>query len=318
MRAMLFATASSLGASDRALGQASEEMTQAAAGAGHARGPRAVSAVLEAVLEQLDDELVVEAGIEFGWRSLDLDVAPMTAGQLILFAARPAVGKSIALRNVARRAAVDQGKGVLHCTAEMTEGGCPLRSRRAGRGPGKEAAAARHPVGIAVGPGRPRNARLGEVDLLIADDEQLDLPTLRGLIRRHRPDLVVVDYVQLMTPPDTGKNGSRREALEALTRGLKITAKTERVPIVLAAQLNRGSETRADKRPAMSDLRETGALEQDADVMMLLHPPDLHEKETVRAGEVEVIVAKQRNGPTPTVHLAAQLPFSRFVDLGTY
>jgi replicative DNA helicase len=124
--------------------------------------------------------------------------------------------------------------------------------------------------------------------------------------------LVVVDYLQLMATGGTGAN--RATELGAVSRGLKILARELDVPIVACAQLNRGSEQRTDKRPQLSDLRESGAIEQDADVVILLHRPDYSDPEHIRAGEVDLIVAKNRNGPIETVSAVAQLAWARFVD----
>jgi len=123
---------------------------------------------------------------------------------------------------------------------------------------------------------------------------------------------MVIDYLQLM---GTGGNGQNRATeLGAVSRGLKVLARELDIPIVACAQLNRGSEQRTDKRPQLSDLRESGAIEQDADVVELLFRPDYSDPEHVRAGEVDLIVAKNRNGPIETVSAIAQLAWARFVD----
>jgi len=123
-----------------------------------------------------------------------------------------------------------------------------------------------------------------------------------------------VDYLQLMTPAI--RQDSRVQELGEISRGLKLLAGDLDVPVVAAAQLNRMAEVRADRRPQLSDLRESGSLEQDADIVILIHRPDYHDPEHARAGEVDLIVAKNRNGPMETVTAAAQLEYSRFVDMG--
>jgi replicative DNA helicase len=108
---------------------------------------------------------------------------------------------------------------------------------------------------------------------------------------------------------------SRQQEVAELSRGLKLLAKEVDCPVIAACQLNRGPEQRTDKRPQLSDLRESGSIEQDADVVLLLHREDYYDKETPRAGEADFIVAKHRNGPTDTITVAAQLHLSRFVDM---
>ncbi len=135
----------------------------------------------------------------------------------------------------------------------------------------------------------------------------------RRLKQRHDLKLVIVDYLQLMT---SGKRvESRQQEVSEFSRSLKLLAKELEVPVVAISQLNRGPEQRTDKKPMMSDLRESGAIEQDADIVMLLHREDQYERESPRAGEADIIVAKHRNGPTSVVTVAFQGHYSRFVDM---
>ena len=135
----------------------------------------------------------------------------------------------------------------------------------------------------------------------------------RRLKQRHDLRLVVVDYLQLMT---SGKRvESRQQEVAEFSRSLKLLAKELDVPVVAISQLNRGPEQRTDKRPQLSDLRESGAIEQDADMVILLHREDMYERESPRAGEADLIVAKHRNGPTANVIVAFQGHYSRFVDM---
>jgi replicative DNA helicase len=162
--------------------------------------------------------------------------------------------------------------------------------------------------------------RMGEVadaPLYIDDSPNLTMMEIRAKARRlkqrHDLRLVIVDYLQLMT---SGKRvESRQVEVSEFSRSLKLLAKELEVPVVAISQLNRGPEQRTDKRPQLSDLRESGSIEQDADVVILLHRDDYYDKESPRAGEADFIVAKHRNGPTDTVTVAAQLHFSRFVDM---
>jgi replicative DNA helicase len=136
----------------------------------------------------------------------------------------------------------------------------------------------------------------------------------RRIRARHGLDLVVVDYLQLLA--SGRRSESRQVEVAEFSRGLKILAKELKVPVIAISQLNRGAEQRADKTPVLSDLRESGALEQDADLVLLVHRPEVYEgRDSSRAGEADLILAKHRGGPTGTVTVASQLHFSRFVDL---
>ena len=131
--------------------------------------------------------------------------------------------------------------------------------------------------------------------------------------QRHDLQMVVIDYLQLMT---SGKRvESRQQEVSEFSRATKLLAKELEVPVVVLSQLNRGPEQRTDKKPMLSDLRESGSIEQDSDVVLLVHRPDLYEPETERAGEADLILAKHRNGPTATCAVAFQGRYSRFVDM---
>jgi len=162
-----------------------------------------------------------------------------------------------------------------------------------------------------------RMGEISEAPLFLDDTPNMTLMEIRAKARRlrqrHDLKLLVVDYLQLMTSPKRVE--SRQQEVSDLSRGLKLLAKEIDCPVVAVAQLNRGPEQRTDKRPQLSDLRESGAIEQDSDVVILLHRDDYYDKESPRAGEADFIVAKHRNGPTDTVTVAAQLHFSRFVDM---
>jgi replicative DNA helicase len=162
-----------------------------------------------------------------------------------------------------------------------------------------------------------RMGEISEAPVYIDDTPNMTLMEIRAKARRlrqrHDLKLVVVDYLQLMTSPK--KVESRQQEVAELSRGLKLLAKEIECPVIAVSQLNRGPEQRTDKRPQLSDLRESGSIEQDADVVILLHRDDYYDKESPRAGEADFIVAKHRNGPTDTVTVAAQLHFSRFVDM---
>ncbi|MGI9196074.1 MAG: replicative DNA helicase [Candidatus Nanopelagicales bacterium] len=158
---------------------------------------------------------------------------------------------------------------------------------------------------------------VSEAPLFIDDSPNLTMMEIRAKCRRlkqrHDLRLVVVDYMQLMT---SGKKvESRQQEVSEFSRSLKLLAKELEVPVIAVSQLNRGPEQRQDKRPMLSDLRESGSLEQDADVVLLLHREDAYERESPRAGEADFIIAKHRNGPTQTITVAFQGHYSRFVDM---
>lgn len=155
-------------------------------------------------------------------------------------------------------------------------------------------------------------------NFLIDDNPQLNIGRLRSVIMRQkmRPeglDLVVIDYLQLMDASSARKTATRENEVSELSRGIKILAKEFHVPIIALSQLNRGSEGRADKTPAVSDLRESGSLEQDADMVLLLHRPEVYD-ENDRPGEADLIIGKQRNGPTGRIPLIPMLNISKFAN----
>jgi replicative DNA helicase len=162
--------------------------------------------------------------------------------------------------------------------------------------------------------------KMGEVSsapMFIDDSPNMTMMEIRAKARRlkQRNDLklVVLDYLQLMT---SGKRvESRQQEVSEFSRQMKLLAKEIEVPVIAISQLNRGPEQRTDKRPMLSDLRESGSLEQDADLVILVNRPDAWERDDPRAGEADLIIAKHRAGPTATITVAHQLHYSRFVDL---
>lgn len=162
-----------------------------------------------------------------------------------------------------------------------------------------------------------RMGEISEAPLFIDDSPNLTMMEIRAKARRlkqkHDLRLIVVDYLQLMS---SGKKvESRQQEVSEFSRQLKLLAKEIDVPLIAISQLNRGPEQRTDKRPQVSDLRESGSLEQDADIVMLLHRPDSTERDDPRAGEADLILGKHRGGPTSTITVAHQLHYSRFVDM---
>jgi replicative DNA helicase len=162
-----------------------------------------------------------------------------------------------------------------------------------------------------------RMSEVVDAPLYIDDSPNMSMMEIRAKCRRlkQRQDLrlVIIDYLQLMSSPRRVEN--RQQEVSEMSRSLKLLAKELDVPVIAISQLNRGPEQRNDKRPLLSDLRESGSIEQDSDVVILLHREDAYERESPRAGEADMIVAKHRNGPTATVTVAFQGHYSRFVDM---
>lgn len=242
------------------------------------------------------------------------------AGQLIAIAGRPGAGKSTLAMDWARHAA-DAGKSVMFTSLEMTRhelmmrltcAEAEVRFSEAKKGPkarftGEERLALRY-----------AQQRIRDMSLRIEDVFGMTLGQIRANARRTAQsktglDMLIVDHVGLITPTDQRVN--RQEQVAGFSRGLKNLAKELAIPLVEVVQLNRGPEQRIDKKPQLSDLRESGALEQDADVVVLVHRPDAYERECPRAGEADLIVAKHRGGPIATVTIAHQLHFCRFQDI---
>jgi replicative DNA helicase len=162
-----------------------------------------------------------------------------------------------------------------------------------------------------------RMSEVVDAPMFIDDSPNMSMMEIRAKCRRlkqrHDLRLVIIDYLQLMSSPKRVEN--RQQEVSDMSRSLKLLAKELDVPVVAVAQLNRGPEQRTDKRPLLADLRESGSIEQDSDVVILLHREDAYERESPRAGEADFIVAKHRNGPTATVTVAFQGHYSRFVDM---
>ncbi|WP_278235876.1 replicative DNA helicase [Isoptericola sp. AK164] len=256
-------------------------------------------------------------GVPTGFADLDRLTNGLHPGQMIVVAARPAMGKSTLALDLARAASIKSQKTSVVFSLEMSRTEITMRLL--------SAEARVHLQKL-------RNGSMGDDDwqklakimgkvsdapLFIDDSPNMSLTEIRAKCRRlkqkHDLELVIVDYLQLMT---SGKKvESRQQEVSEFSRALKLLAKEIEVPVIALSQLNRGPETRSDKKPQMSDLRESGSIEQDADMVILLHREDAYEKESPRAGEADLIVAKHRNGPTDTITVAFQGHYSRFVDM---
>jgi replicative DNA helicase len=257
------------------------------------------------------------SGVPTGIEDLDRLTNGLHAGQLVVVAARPAIGKSTLGLDLARSASVKNGLTSVIFSLEMGRNEITMRLLSA------EARVPLHHMrsgSMSEDDWQRLARRMGEVNdapLFVDDSPNMSMMEIRAKCRRlkQRNDLrlVIIDYLQLMS---SGKRvESRQQEVSEFSRSLKLLAKELEVPVVAISQLNRGAESRTDKKPMLSDLRESGAIEQDADVVILLHREDAYEKESPRAGEADLIVAKHRNGPTSTVTVAFQGHYSRFVDM---
>ena len=256
-------------------------------------------------------------GVPTGFAELDEKTNGFAPGQMIIIAARPAMGKSTLALDVARHAALHANATTVFFSLEMgrseiatrllaAEATIPMQALRKGN------LEQRDWTKLAS-----TTNRVNEAPLFIDDSPNLTLVEIRAKCRRlkqrHNLKLVVIDYLQLLS---SGKRvESRQQEVSEFSRALKLLAKELEVPVVALSQLNRASEQRADKMPAISDLRESGSLEQDADMVILLHRESSYEQDNPRAGEADLILAKQRNGPTGTVTVAFQGMYSRFQDM---
>ncbi|MFI1992422.1 replicative DNA helicase [Actinoplanes sp. NPDC020271] len=259
----------------------------------------------------------VMSGVPTGFADLDRLLNGLHPGQLIIVAGRPGLGKSTASMDFARNAAIRHGCASAIFSLEMSkiemvmrllsaEARVPLHTLRSGQLSDDDWTKLARRMG-----------EISEAPIFVDDTPNMNLMEIRAKARRlkqrHNLKMLVIDYLQLMSSPK--KTESRQQEVSELSRGLKLLAKEIECPVIGVSQLNRGPEQRTDKRPQLSDLRESGSIEQDADVVILLHRDDYYDKESPRAGEADFIVAKHRNGPTDTITVAAQLHLSRFVDM---
>jgi replicative DNA helicase len=257
------------------------------------------------------------AGIPTGFAELDELTNGLHGGQLIIVGARPGMGKSTLALDFARAAAVKHTMPSIFFSLEMgrseiatrllaAETSIPMNRLRKGDMDQRDwdrLATVR--------------GQIADAPLYIDDSPNMTLVEIRAKCRRLSQrvglKLVVIDYLQLMT---SGKKvESRQQEVSEFSRAFKLLAKELQVPVIALAQLNRGPEQRSDKRPALSDLRESGSLEQDADVVILLHREDAYERDSPRAGEADLIVAKHRNGATKDIAVTFQGMYSRFADM---
>jgi replicative DNA helicase len=280
-----------------------------------------VRTLLPHVIDQIDeahsnpDKL---RGLPSGFAEFDKKTGGLRPGDLVIVAGRPSMGKTTLAVNMAEYAAVHQAKRVPVAIFSMempseqlitrmlsSIGGVPLGNLRSGRISDDDW------VRITSA-----TSQLSEAKIFIDETPALTPTELRARARRvkreHGLGLVVVDYLQLMQVPGTKEN--RATEIGEISRGLKILAKELAVPVIALSQLNRAVEQRENKKPVMSDLRESGSIEQDADMILLIYREEVYDKETTKKGMAEIDLAKHRNGEIGTFVLTFQGQFTRFAN----
>jgi replicative DNA helicase len=268
-------------------------------------------------IEELSKRKVDVTGIPTGFKELDRMTSGFQPGELIILAARPSMGKTAFSLNIAQHMALRGGKTVAYFSCEMgkesvmmrmlaAEAKVSMTELRSGRVPDT---AWRNLLSAA--------SALSNSPVYLDDTSAISPFEVRARCRRLKAqyglDAIMIDYLQLMSMKT--KVESREREVSEISKTLKAIAKELQVPVIALAQLNRGVESRGDRRPMLSDLRESGSIEQDADVIMMLYRDDYYEKDDPdKQGHAEVIIGKQRNGPTGTVKLRFEAKFNRFRD----
>lgn len=278
-----------------------------------------IGTVVHDTLDQLDkmQNNEIEKGVPTGFRDIDDVTQGLQPGQMVVVAGRPAMGKSTLGIDFARSAALHHNMTAVVFSLEMSK--VELAQRIISAETNIPLVALRRADDITSERWNTLNnfwTRLQDAPLFIDDSPNMSLMEIRAKCRRLKQTndlkLVVIDYLQLMS---SGKKvESRQQEVSEFSRALKLLAKELEVPVVALSQLNRGPEMRNDRKPQLSDLRESGSIEQDADVVMLVHRPDFYDKED-RPGEADIIMAKHRNGPTETFHLVFLGATSKFKDM---
>lgn len=257
-------------------------------------------------------------GVPTGFRDLDKITAGFQRNDLIIVAARPSVGKTAFALNVAQNVATKTEENVAIFSLEMgaeqlvmrmlcAEGNIDAQVLRTGALTAEDW----RKLTMAMG-------SLSNAGIFIDDTPGIRINEIRSKCRRLKQEyglgMIMIDYLQLIVGSSNGKENRQQEVSE-ISRSLKSLARELQVPVIALSQLSRGVEQRQDKRPMMSDLRESGSIEQDADIVSFLYREDYYDKETENQNMIEIIIAKQRNGPTGTVTLAFVKEFNKFVNV---
>ncbi len=274
------------------------------------------------VIEQLYEKRGAVTGVPTGFEQIDKMTSGLQPGDLVIVAGRPSMGKTAFALNLGENAAMhpDLATGVAVFSLEMGTDQLVMRMLTSqGRVDAQK---------LRTGYASQRDLdqlvkaadKLSRAPIYIDDSAAISILEMRAKARRLQAEkgigLIIVDYLQLMRGRQSGGNESREREISEISRGLKSLAKELKVPVVALSQLNRSLESRTDKRPMLSDLRESGAIEQDADVIMFVYRDEVYNKETDRRGIAEIIIGKQRNGPTGTAEVRFFHEFTRFENLG--
>lgn len=269
-------------------------------------------------IEKASKQSGTVTGIPTGFVDLDYRTAGLQPSDLILIAARPSMGKTAFVLNIAQYVAFHEAKSVAVFSLEMSkeqlvnrlfslESRVDAQALRTGNLSDADWEKLVEGAGI-----------IGDSKLIIDDTPGISIAELRSKCRKykleHGLDIIIIDYLQLMTGSGRGSE-SRQQEISDISRSLKALARELNVPVVALSQLSRAVEQRPDHRPMMSDLRESGAIEQDADVVMFIYRDDYYNKDTEMKGISEIIIAKQRNGPIGTVNLAWLPEYTKFANL---
>lgn len=276
-----------------------------------------LASVVEDIQERFDRGGQI-TGIPTGFADLDEKTCGLQPGDLIIIAGRPSMGKTAFAINVAERVTANEGKPVIVFSMEMTKkqlverslaslGGVPMKAIRSGQGIEWDN------LSFAVG-------KLHRSPLRIVDELAMTVQQMRARARRMARKtglaLIVVDYIQLARGDGAAtRSGSREQEVASVSRGLKALAKEFHCPVIALSQLNRKVEDRSEKRPMLSDLRDSGAIEQDADVILMMYRDEYYNKDSPDKGIAEVIIGKQRMGETGMVPLLFRGDVSRFDNL---
>lgn len=280
-------------------------------------GPQNIKSLLTEAVDRIDHLYRSESalvGVSTGYADLDDMTSGLQSSDLIIIAGRPSMGKTAFAMNIVEHVAVHEKTAVLVFSMEMSGASLALRLMsslgkidqhkvRTGKLEDRDWANLTEALG-----------HLSEAPIFIDDTPALSPAEVRSRARRvareHNLGLIVVDYLQLMQMP--GYEENRTLEISSISRALKALAKELNIPVVALSQLNRGLEQRADKRPIMSDLRESGAIEQDADLIAFIYRDEVYHEDTRDKGVAEIIIAKQRNGPIGKVRLTFRGQYTRF------
>lgn len=268
-------------------------------------------------IEKLYERKEFITGVPAGFTDLDAKTTGFQPSDLIIIAGRPSMGKTAFALNIARNAAVDGKASVAFFSLEMSKEQLGLRllcaEARVDSGKAKTGFLGKEDWGRLTGAG----GRMTDAPIYIDDTPGLSVLDVRARSRRLMSEkglgMVIIDYLQLMRGSGSAEN--RQLEISEMTRSLKGLAKELNVPLLVLSQLSRKPEERTDKRPVLSDLRDSGAIEQDADVVLFVHREEFYKEDTDRAGIADIIIGKQRNGPTGTVELAFNKEITRFDNL---